>query len=100
MMYWNGHMTTAGWIIAVLWTVIIFVLIAGGIYWFVTALSGRTGGESPHAPSEDSPREILDRRVAKGELTVEQYKQLRETLDASAAAGQRPQPAHPAAAPR
>jgi uncharacterized membrane protein len=101
MMYWNGHMTTAGWIIAVLWTVIIFALIAGGIYWFVNALSARTGGEQPQPSSEGSAREILDRRLAKGELTIDQYKQLRETLDAGPGSSEPPSTsAHAAAAPR
>jgi putative membrane protein len=99
MMYWNGHMTTAGWIIAVLWTVIIFVLIAGGIYWFVSALSGRTSGEQPQPAGEGSAREILDKRLARGELTIEQYKQLRDTLDGGPSTQQPAPPAHPAGAP-
>jgi uncharacterized membrane protein len=99
MMYWNGHMTAAGWIIAVLWTVIVFALIAGGIYWFVSALSGRTGGEQPRPPGEGSAREILDRRLAKGELTVEEYEQLRDTLDGGAFPQQPASPGHPTGAP-
>jgi putative membrane protein len=99
MMYWNGHMTTAGWIIAVLWTVIIFLLIAGGIYWLVNALSGSSGGEQPPAAGEGSAREILDRRLAKGELTIEQYKQLRDALDDGPSTQQPAPPARPAGAP-
>jgi putative membrane protein len=78
MMYWNGHMTTGGWIMMILWTVIIFALVAAAIYWL--ANSYRAGASAPK-PSEGSPREILDRRLAQGELTVEQYKELRETID-------------------
>jgi uncharacterized membrane protein len=99
MMYWNGHMTTAGWVIAVLWTVIILLLIGGGVYWLVGALSGRGGWQQPSQPSaEPSAHEILDRRLAKGELTVAQYKELRETLDASTTAASPSQGAHPAGA--
>jgi uncharacterized membrane protein len=100
MMYWNGHMTTAGRIIAVLWTVIILALIAGAIYWFVSELSRRSRREAS-ATGEGSAREILDRRLAKGELTVEQYKELRATLDgeATVAADKPPLPSQPASAP-
>jgi uncharacterized membrane protein len=98
IMYWNGHMTAAGWIIAVLWTVIMFALIAGGIYWFIGALSGRTDGEPRQAAGEGSAREILDKRLAKGELTIEQYEELRDTLDGGASPQPPVPPGHPAGA--
>ena len=82
MMYWNGHMSTGGWIISILWTVIIFALIAGAIYWLVATL-GRGGISATEAASgEGSAREILDRRLAKGEITIEQHRELREAIGA------------------
>jgi uncharacterized membrane protein len=100
MMYWNGHMTTAGWIIAVLWTVIILALIAGAVSWLVSELSSRNPSNSGGS-REGSAREILDRRLAKGELTVEQYKELRATIDGEAAVvtDQPPLASQPANAP-
>jgi uncharacterized membrane protein len=100
MMYWNGHMTAAGWVIAILWTVIILALIGGAVYWLVSELSGRNPREAA-APGEGSAREILDRRLAKGELTVEQYKELRATLDgeATVVTDKPPLPSRPASAP-
>ena len=77
MMYWNGHMSTAGWILSVLWTLIIVALVVAGIVWLVSTLSNREAGGST---SSASAREILDRRLASGEITSEQYQQLRETL--------------------
>jgi uncharacterized membrane protein len=77
-------MTAAGWAIAILWTVIILALIAGAVYWLVSELSRRNPREAA-ATGEVSARAILDRRLAKGELTVEQYKELRATLDGEAA---------------
>ena len=77
MMYWNGHMSTAGWILSVLWTLIIVALVVAGIVWLVSTLSNREAGGST---SSASAREILDRRLASGEITVEQYQQLRHTL--------------------
>jgi putative membrane protein len=98
MMYWNGHMTTGGWIISILWTVIIFVLIAGAIAWLVAELSNRNPRRTDTS-SEGSAREILDRRLAKGELTVEQYKELREAIgDEATPAGRDPLPSRPAGA--
>jgi uncharacterized membrane protein len=100
MMYWNGHMTTAGWIIAVIWTVIIFLLLGGAAYWFVTVVSGHSGSGGRPASGEASVREILDRRLARGELSIEQYEQLRDALDGkpSALGGEAPTPEHPAGA--
>ena len=81
MMYWGNHMSAGGWILSVLWTLIIVVLIVAGIVWLVSARSSR--GSGPQA-QEASAREILDRRLASGELTIEQYRHLRETLDDNA----------------
>jgi putative membrane protein len=80
MMYWNGHMSTAGWILSILWTLIIVALVVAGIVWLVSALGNR--GADARAPSSGpSAREILDRRLASGELTPEQYQQLRDTIE-------------------
>jgi uncharacterized membrane protein len=75
-MYWGDHMSTGGWIFSVLATLIFLALIIALISWFLSATStnaspGDTGG---------SAQEILDRRLASGELTIEQYEQLRDTL--------------------
>ncbi|HEY5045583.1 MAG TPA: hypothetical protein VII53_06980 [Solirubrobacteraceae bacterium] len=97
-MYWNGHMTTGGWIISILWTVIIFALIAGAIAWLVSELSGRNTTTDPS--SGGSAREILDRRLAKSELTIEQYRELRDTIGSEAVPTSRePLPSRPASAP-
>jgi uncharacterized membrane protein len=100
MMYWNGHMTAAGWAIAILWTVIILALIAGAIYWLVSELSRRSNPREAAVTGEGSAREILDRRLAKGELTVDQYKELRGALDGEATVTDKPPlPSRPASAP-
>ena len=98
-MYWNGHMTAVGWIIAILWTVIILALIAGAIAWLISALSSRSAG-APGVTSEGSAREILDRRLAKGEISLDQYKELREAIGAEAPRVSRdPLPSRAASAP-
>ena len=79
-MYWDGHMSAGGWILSVLWTLIIVALVVAGIVWLVSALGKRENPEAAAKGPEPSAREVLDRRLASGELTVEQYKQLRRTI--------------------
>jgi putative membrane protein len=78
MMYWGNHMSTGGWIFSILATLIFLALIVALILWLASSTSSSAGlrpGES-----RESPKEILDRRLASGELSVEQYQQLRDTL--------------------
>jgi uncharacterized membrane protein len=99
MMYWSGHMTTDGWIIAILWTATIFALIAGAIYWLASALTGRSP-EASGTVSEPPAREILDRRLPTGELTLEQYTELRDAIvGGTSSSGAQPQASQPASAP-
>jgi putative membrane protein len=81
MMYWGNHMGTGGWIFSILATVVFVALIVALIVWMVSPNS-RSDGSSE--VTVESPRDILDRRLASGEITVEQYSRLREALgDAS-----------------
>jgi len=77
---WNGGMGTAGWIFMSLF----WVLLVGVIIWATAQLfPGRRDsvatGPGPAGPAEQ-PQQILDRRLASGEIDVETYEQLRETL--------------------
>ncbi|HEY7893143.1 MAG TPA: hypothetical protein VIC05_13130 [Solirubrobacteraceae bacterium] len=86
MMYWNGHMSTGGWIISVLWTVIVLALVAAAIVWLISALSrGNPVDRSAVDRSEASAREIIDRRLAQGEITIAEYGRLRDALSGKAA---------------
>lgn len=78
MMYWGDHMSTGGWIFSVLATLIFIALIVALIAWFLSATSREDSGRDDTGGG--SAQEILDRRLASGELTVEQYEQLRDTL--------------------
>ena len=99
MMYWNGHMSAAGWILSVVWTLIILALVVAGIVWLVSALGNRENRAAASQTSDASAREILDRRLASGELTVEQHEQLRETIDDPAPAARGAGPPRAARAP-
>ena len=77
MMYWNGHMTTGGWIMMVLWTVIIFALAAAAIYWLARSLTG----DAPRGTAtESSARQLLDRRLASGEISIEEHAALKAAM--------------------
>ncbi len=91
MMYWGDHMSSGGWIFTVLWTVIMLAILAAAVVWIVSALRSR----DTVGPSGGLSREILDRRLASGELTIEQYKQLRDAIggDSSPPDHQLPRPA-------
>jgi putative membrane protein len=69
--YWQMHDMGAGW----------WVLMAAGwivlwafVIWALAAVL-RTRGHD-----ERSPREVLDRRLAAGEITVEEYERLRDAM--------------------
>jgi uncharacterized membrane protein len=88
MMYWGNHMGTGDWVFSIFGTLIILALIVGLIVWLVSP--GSRSDTSPSAAGE-SARAILDRRLADGEITVEQYRQLRGALEDEAPASD-PQP--------
>jgi putative membrane protein len=77
MMDWNGHMSSGGWILSIL----VIIVIGAAIVWIARELSARPdrGGAAVM-----SPREILDRRLASGEINTEQYDELRQTLRGTA----------------
>jgi uncharacterized membrane protein len=79
MMYWNNHMTSGGWIFSILTTVIILALLVAAIVWVTRAMRIRRG-----AAAATSALEILDRRLASGEIKTDQYERLRHTLAARA----------------
>ncbi len=73
MMFGNNHMTSGGWIVMVLATVIILALLATAAVWITSRLRHRRDGEA-------SAQEILDRRLANGEIRIDQYEQLRSAI--------------------
>jgi uncharacterized membrane protein len=85
MMDWNGHMSSGGWFFSILATVIILALVGAAIVWIAREL-GATRNRRPAAAMP--AQELLDRRLASGEIDAEQYEQLRQTLNT------RREPAH------
>jgi uncharacterized membrane protein len=75
-MSWGNHMSTGAWILAIFGMLIILALIVGTLAWLLSDLGGHGGSPAPGV----SAREILDRRLASGEIARDEYDQLREKL--------------------
>lgn len=77
---WNNHMGdwSAGWWIAMMLMMVVFWgLVIFGAVWLVRSL---TGGH--HTIHRRDPVEVLDHRLATGEISVEEYRERRELLRA------------------
>ena len=61
-------------------TLLLTALVIGSIVWLVLSLA--RGGDQPRiaSPVNETPLDILKRRYAKGEITKEQYDQMRQDL--------------------
>ncbi|MCL5999595.1 MAG: SHOCT domain-containing protein [Chloroflexi bacterium] len=56
------------------------VLIIGGIVWLIQAAAHGFGQPGSGAPPSELPLDILKRRYAKGEITKEQFEQMKRDL--------------------
>jgi uncharacterized membrane protein len=81
MMDWNSHMSTGGWIFSILMMVVVLALLVAAVVWIARDLGSRGYGGST-APST---RDVLDVRLANGEIEPEQYERLRSILEAQPA---------------
>lgn len=79
MMGYGWGMGPWGWIfMGLFWLVML-----GLVVWSLAALLPRPGRRVPAGPSRpESPEEILDRRFARGEIDLEQYRAARSELAA------------------
>lgn len=78
---WDGGMGAGGWfLMSLLWIVLLVVIV-----WAVTHLFPRREERRALAdgsPSRERPEDILDRRLALGEIDLETHAKLREALRA------------------
>ena len=78
--YWQMHdMGAGGWLLMTLG----WVLIVGLLIWAMLSLARRRDGDRRAATA----REILDRRLADGAISLEEYERLNDAMHAN--------PAHP-----
>ena len=76
----NGFhsMGAGGWVLMAFFWIAVVALIV----WLVARLTPASAGSSVATPERsETPREILDRRLASGEVDPETYEQLLEQLD-------------------
>ena len=67
----------------IFWLLVLVILVVAIVY-AVRQFGGRefAGGPSAAPPTDrESPREILDRRYAEGELSKEEYEQMKAELE-------------------
>jgi putative membrane protein len=73
----NGDVGVGWMIVMMLGMVLFWGLVVVGIVWLLREATGR----GHHGPGGD-PLEILDRRLAEGQVSVEEYEQRRKILKA------------------
>ena len=73
----GGGMLFGGLLMLAFW-----VLIIGGAVWFVVTLARNNPGAAARTAAGQTPLAILQARYAKGEITKEQFDQLRRDLGA------------------
>ena len=78
MMWWDGGAGWGGWLAMSLLMIVVWgVLIFGGIaLWRAASRSDR--GQPPAV--RPTPEQLLDERLARGEIDIEEYRQRRELL--------------------
>lgn len=74
--WWHGWGFGWGfmWIFPLLFLIVMVLFLFRGPWWM-----GRSHG---HSDTRETAREILDRRYASGEITKEQYEEMKRTLAA------------------
>jgi putative membrane protein len=73
---WYHDMGAGGWaLMAIFWVVLVVVVV-----W---ALTNLLGGKGQTSEPRERPEEILDRRLAAGEIDAQTYDELRTKLRAS-----------------
>ncbi len=90
MMFWYGG-GWAFWQVALMWVVMIafWGLIIWGAWALITGAIRRQGGQERGDGKDGSARQILDERLARGEIDIAEYQRLSEVIggDGPRAAG-------------
>ena len=65
------------WVFGGMWMLVFWAIIIGLVVWGVKQF---TGGGGSSRPSGDTPLEIAQKRLARGEITREEFEELRQAL--------------------
>ena len=76
-----GNLGTFGWI-SMIFNLVITLIVIGGIIWSVVWLvrKGIPNNQLTSRPSQLGPKEILQSRYVRGEISREEYKQILDDL--------------------
>jgi putative membrane protein len=75
---WDGGMGVAGWTLMTIFWIALVVLIGLAIVKLFP--SKPDGGSADGGTERPGPQRLLDERLARGDIDVETYERLRETL--------------------
>ncbi len=56
-------------------------VIVAAIWWIAQAATSQRNQSGPSAQASGTLREVLNERLARGEITLEQHRELRKTLE-------------------
>ena len=77
---WDGHMGGGWWVVMMIFWLVVLAAVVWGVVQIANN-SGREPTSGERQPPVESPREELDRRLARGEIDVDTYDVLRERID-------------------
>ncbi len=78
-----GDWGAGWWIVMALMMVVFWALIILGAVWLVRSLAG-----GHHTIRHRDPLEVLDHRLASGEISAEEYRERRELLEKGGGSGE------------
>jgi putative membrane protein len=82
MAMWYFHNGMSGWtFLAGIWNVLSWAVLIGLIVWVINRLSHR-GHDGPRGPEKQDALEIAKLRYARGEITQEEFEQIKRNLTA------------------
>ena len=82
MWYWGGGMHWWGWFLGFVGMIAFWGLIIWGIWYLVTGANRQLGQHQP-----DQARRILDERLARGEISPQEYQRLRDLISSGPTVG-------------
>ena len=82
MWYWGGGgVAWWGWLVMSLGMVAFWGLVIWGVWALVTGLAARPTGTGPEdARRRGGAKQILDERLARGEIDADEYRRLRDLI--------------------
>ena len=87
-MYWD-HMTGWGWMMMVLWS-LIWIALLGVLIWALVNWARGSGAAPSQQVGEHarpSARDLLDQRLASGDITIEEYHARKTAIGGDRAVG-------------